>query len=88
MIRKVRMNKIESGLQLLQGPMTVKLNNLSAMEVNTIRQFFSGALDRFWKLAKVPHPLAAWLLICRQLASGLPMLPESRLGIAMQRSTL
>ncbi|KAK9840239.1 hypothetical protein WJX74_006059 [Apatococcus lobatus] len=53
MIRKVRFNKIDSGLQMLQGPMTVKLNNLSAIEINTIRPFFAGALDRFWKLAKM-----------------------------------
>lgn len=53
MIRKVRFNKIDSGLQILQGPMTVKLNNLSAMELNTIRPFFAGALDQFWKLAQV-----------------------------------
>lgn len=53
MIRKVRFNKIDSGLQMLQGPMTVKLNNLSAMEINTIRPFFAGALNQFWKLSKV-----------------------------------
>ena len=53
MVRKVRFNKIDSGLQMLQGPMTVKLNNLSAMELNTIRPFFAGALNQFWKLAKV-----------------------------------
>ena len=53
MIRKVRFNKIDSGLQMLQGPMTVKLNNLSAMEINTIRPFFARALNQFWKLSKV-----------------------------------
>ncbi|KAK9865039.1 hypothetical protein WJX84_004805 [Apatococcus fuscideae] len=56
MIRKVRFNKIDSGLQILQGPMTVKLNNLSAMELNTIRPFFAGALDQFWKLAQMEEP--------------------------------
>ena len=53
-VRKVRMTKIHSGLKSLQGPMTVKLNNLSALECNIIRPLFQGALDRFWKLAEVP----------------------------------
>lgn len=52
-VRKVRMTKIHSGLKSLAGPMTVKLNNLSAMECNLMRGLFQGALDRFWKLAQV-----------------------------------
>ena len=52
-VRRVRSNKIHAGLQLLVGPITVKLNNLSAMEVNTIRPFFQGSLDRFYSLAQV-----------------------------------
>ena len=47
------MTKIQSGLKALQGPMTVKLNNLAAMECNVIRSLFQGALDRFWKQAEV-----------------------------------
>ena len=50
---KVRFSKINAGLQVLQGPMTVKLNNLSAAECNVIRAFFQGALDRFYLLAQV-----------------------------------
>jgi len=50
---KVRMSKIAAGLQVLQGPMTVKLNNLSAVECNVIRPFFQGSLDRFYLLSKV-----------------------------------
>ncbi|KAK9808298.1 hypothetical protein WJX73_009235 [Symbiochloris irregularis] len=52
-VRKVRMTKIHSGLKSLAGPMTVKLNNLSAMECNLMRGLFQGALDRFWKLAQL-----------------------------------
>ena len=52
-ILRLRSNKINAGLQLLVGPITVKLNNLSAMEVNTIRPFFQGSLDRFDSLSKV-----------------------------------
>lgn len=52
-IQRLRSNKINAGLQLLVGPITVKLNNLSAMEVNTIRPFFQGSLDRFDSLSKV-----------------------------------
>ena len=52
-VRRVRSNKINAGLQLLVGPITVKLNNLSAMEINTIRPFFQGSLDRFYSLSQV-----------------------------------
>ncbi len=60
---KVRFSKINAGLQVLQGPMTVKLNNLAAMECNVIRAFFQGALDQFDLLAQVglAGPLAAEL---------------------------
>lgn len=53
MVRKVRSTKIDAGLKVLRGPMTVKLNNLSAMECNVIRPFFQGALDRFYKVGLV-----------------------------------
>ena len=52
-ICKVRMSKICAGLQVLQGPMTVKLNNLSAMECNVVRPFFQGSLAQFQALAGV-----------------------------------
>lgn len=52
-ICKVRMSKIYAGLQVLQGPMTVKLNNLSAMECNVVRPFFQGSLGQFQALAGV-----------------------------------
>ena len=52
-IQRLRSAKISAGLQLLVGPITVKLNNLSAMEVNTIRPFFQGSLDRFDGIFKV-----------------------------------
>ena len=49
----MRMSKICAGLQVLQGPMTVKLNNLSAMECNIVRPFFQGSLAQFQALAGV-----------------------------------
>ena len=52
-IRKLRSTKIDAGLHDLRDAMTVKLNNLSAMECNVIRPFFQGALNRFYKLSKV-----------------------------------
>lgn len=56
-IRRVRANKINQGLELITGPLTAKLNNVCCMEINTIRPFFLGSLDRFLKLAKVcPKP--------------------------------
>ena len=53
LVHKARMNKIMTGLATLQGAMTVKLNNLSAMEVNTVRPFFLGALDMFQEYQSV-----------------------------------
>ena len=52
-IREERFHKIDMGLKALEGPITVKLNNVSAMECNMIRHFFQGALDQFHRLAKV-----------------------------------
>lgn len=52
-IRKVRYSKIEAGLRKVGGPITVKLNNLSAAECNMIRMLFKGTLDHFYELGKV-----------------------------------
>ncbi len=52
-IRTERFYKIDMGLKALEGPITVKLNNVSAMECNMIRHFFQGALNQFYKLAQV-----------------------------------
>ncbi|DBA85871.1 hypothetical protein WJX77_008571 [Trebouxia sp. C0004] len=61
-IRMERFEKIDKGLQALEGPITVKLNNVSAMECNTIRHFFQGALNRFYKLAQMEEPVDMGLL--------------------------
>ena len=58
------MSKIYAGLQVLQGSMTVKLNNLSAMECNVVRPFFQGSLGQFQALAGVcasAPPLAIFI---------------------------
>jgi hypothetical protein len=52
-IRRVRDNKINQGLELVTGPLTAKLNNLCCMELNTLRPFFLGSLDRFLRISKV-----------------------------------
>lgn len=52
-IIKRRMHKLELGMSELEGPVTVKLNNLSVMELNTIRPFFQIALQRFQEYAQV-----------------------------------
>ena len=59
-IRVERFHKIDMGLKALEGPITVKLNNVSAMECNMIRHFFQGALNQFHKLAQVRHYLACF----------------------------
>ena len=73
MVRKVRSTKIDAGLKVLNGPMTVKLNNLSAMECNVIRPFFQGALNRFYKMGLVSFPS------CLIPASYIPLVPTSLL---------
>eukprot|EP00798_Chlamydomonas_sp_ICE-L_P030621 gene30621-35632_t len=52
-IRKVRYNKIESGLKKVTAAMTVKLNNLSATECNMIRMLFKGTLDQYHQINKL-----------------------------------
>lgn len=53
LVQKARMAKVLAGLSTLQGAMTVKLNNLAAMEINAVRPFFLGALDMFHEYQKV-----------------------------------
>lgn len=50
---KRRMHKLELGMSELEGPVTVKLNNLSVMELNTIRPFFQITLQRFHEYSQV-----------------------------------
>lgn len=54
-LRRLRYNKINDGLAVLEGPMTVKINDLCAMEVNTIRPFFLKAQDRYLKMSKMDY---------------------------------
>ena len=51
-IRKVRYNKIETGLKKVEDAITVKLNNLSAAECNMIRMLFKGTLDHYYQISK------------------------------------
>ena len=60
LVEQARMNKILQGLGTLQGAMTVKLNNLAAMEVNQVRAFFLGALDMFYKYQRVRRCIGAF----------------------------
>lgn len=60
-IIKRRMHKLELGMSELEGPVTVKLNNLSVMELNTIRPFFQIALQRFSEYAQVCRGVLAFI---------------------------
>lgn len=53
LIQKTRYNKILQGLGTMREAAAVKLNNLSAMELNSVRAFFTGALDQFHKYGKM-----------------------------------
>ena len=53
LIQKTRQNKILQGLSMMQEALAVKLNNLSAMELNAVRVFFTGSLDEFHRHANI-----------------------------------
>ena len=70
-IRKVRFNKIETGLRKVTGAITVKLNHLSAAECNQIRLLLQGTLDHFHQLSKVrKRPGVAGQPPCIQACKG------------------
>lgn len=51
-LKKVRNSKILDGLRKVSGPITVKLNNLSASESNKIRLLFENSLNMWHQLTK------------------------------------
>ncbi|PNW88429.1 hypothetical protein CHLRE_01g029100v5 [Chlamydomonas reinhardtii] len=51
-LKKVRNSKILDGLRKVSGPITVKLNNLSASESNKIRLLFENSLNMWHQLSK------------------------------------
>lgn len=53
LIQKTRLGKILQGLASIQEAAAVKLNNLSAMELNAVRAFFAGTLDEFTRHANM-----------------------------------
>jgi GINS complex subunit 2 len=58
LIQKTRQGKILQGLSLMQEAAAVKLNNLSAMELNSVRAFFTGTLDEFTRHANMKESVA------------------------------
>eukprot|EP00884_Botryococcus_braunii_P004130 jgi/Botrbrau1/13718/Bobra.250_2s0013.1 len=52
-IRKTRFNKLIDGLTMLDKAISVKMLNLSAMEMNIVRPFFQEAQHRYTKLGKM-----------------------------------
>ena len=85
-IRMERFEKIDKGLQALEGPITVKLNNVSAMECNTIRHFFQGALNQFYKLAQVRTALHGSTIASYQMSNLPPPLQQQALYWQISRS--
>jgi hypothetical protein len=53
LVQKTRYNKILQGLGMMQEAAAVKLNNLSAMELNAVRAFFTGALDQLHTYSRI-----------------------------------
>jgi hypothetical protein len=58
LVQKTRYNKILQGLGMMQEAAAVKLNNLSAMELNSVRAFFTGALDAFHRYSRLEDATA------------------------------
>ncbi len=85
-IRMERFEKIDKGLQALEGPITVKLNNVSAMECNTIRHFFQGALNQFYKLAQVRTALHGSTIVSYHMSNLPPRLQQQALYWQISRS--
>lgn len=53
LVQKTRQNKILQGLSMMQEAAAVRLNNLSAMELNCVRSFFVNVLDEFHRHANI-----------------------------------
>ncbi len=53
LVQKTRAAKVLAGLGMMTEAAAVKLNNLSAMELNSVRAFFCGALDQFHRCARI-----------------------------------
>lgn len=49
-IQDVRRSKIRRGLTALKDSAAVRLNNLTLMEINSIRPFFVQAMNTFYKM--------------------------------------
>lgn len=58
LVEKTRYNKILQGLGMMQEAAAVKLNNLSAMELNSVRAFFTGSLDAFHRYSRLEDATA------------------------------
>jgi GINS complex protein helical bundle domain len=59
-IQDVRAYKVRTGLSTIQsGTMYIKLNNLSDMEINSMRPFVLAAMDKFRMLHNVETKLAS-----------------------------
>eukprot|EP00043_Microstomoeca_roanoka_P001692 m.34071 g.34071 ORF g.34071 m.34071 type:complete len:179 (+) comp10972_c1_seq1:136-672(+) len=52
-ITDARMTKIRQGLDDIKTSVAVKLNNVTRMEITSVRQFFSQAMDAFNKLTSI-----------------------------------
>ena len=53
LVQKTRAAKVLAGLGMMTEAAAVTLNNLSAMELNSVRACFCGALDQFHRCARV-----------------------------------
>lgn len=78
LVQKTRYNKILQGLGMMQEAAAVKLNNLSAMELNAVRAFFTGALDQFHEYSRFGEEVAAPVMGPQQAAAE-PQQPARQL---------
>uniref|UniRef100_M4BLP6 GINS subunit domain-containing protein n=1 Tax=Hyaloperonospora arabidopsidis (strain Emoy2) TaxID=559515 RepID=M4BLP6_HYAAE len=59
-LQNVRQDKIRNGLAKIAGDVqagetafVIQMNNISAMEINSVREFMLGSLDQFYRLSQL-----------------------------------
>eukprot|EP00056_Hartaetosiga_gracilis_P020528 m.19990 g.19990 ORF g.19990 m.19990 type:complete len:181 (-) comp8531_c0_seq3:274-816(-) len=54
-IRDIRATKIRKGLNQIKSSSVIKLNNITPMEVTSVRQFLVSSMNAFHKLSSIPE---------------------------------
>jgi predicted nuclease of restriction endonuclease-like RecB superfamily len=72
-IQCLRLNKIVQGIQEVQGPVTITLRNLSALECNQVRHLFLNGMDNFHELSNMVAAADSGTQAITETASAAPL---------------